>query len=341
MLMTDSIHNFPGRPLKVAIDRRTALAGGLALGGSLFAGGDAHATFITPDGLSLKGDLYDLTTAAGNVDAYAKITSNLDMKTTHYGWLDGYVMGVAPGGAIKTFAGFRGLGTTRLLPLEGEHGYRRVLREVVFYTDLETGEVLEEMENPFTSEKVRVVPVANDPFNRIIREAELSRPTFGGLNTNEKLEAKPFILNWKLFPGDRLMMERHINLYYPNALDPKVWVRESAGPMNQVTETYVYNLRMSDLQNPDLTTVDCTTVWGRHTPWLPWMLMGQAPGHCLYNVMAASLHSLDEAPDQRIIEYIAKHYPKYLDAPTEWEEPSLSSLEWYAREQEPVPPGGV
>ena len=137
------------------------------------------------------------------------------------------------------------------------------------------------------------------------------------------------------------MMERHINLYYPNALDPKTWIRESAGPMNQVTETYVYNLSLADLQNPDLTTVDTTTIWGRHTPWLPWMLMGQAPGHCLYNVMAASLHSLEEAPDQRIIEYIAKHYPKYLDAPTEWEEPSLSSLEWYAREQEPVPPGGV
>jgi hypothetical protein len=123
--MTDTIHNFPGSPLEVAVDRRTALAGGLALGGALFAAGEAHSTFITPDGLSLKGDLYDLTTAAGNVDAYAKITSNLDMKSTHYGWLDGYVMGVAPGGAIKTFAGFRGLGTTRLLPLEGEHGYRR------------------------------------------------------------------------------------------------------------------------------------------------------------------------------------------------------------------------
>jgi len=27
-----------------------------------------------------------------------------------------------------------------------------------------------------------------------------------------------------------------------------------------------------------------------------------------------------------------------LDAPTKWEEPSLTSLEWYAREQEPAPP---
>jgi hypothetical protein len=339
--MTKSINNFDGTPLEVSIGRRAALAAGLAAGGAAFAGGTALADSHEGVEASLLGPTYDLTTAAGNVDAYAKIGSNLDMKSTHYGFLDGYVMGVAPGGAIKTFAGFRGLGTTRLLPLEGEHGYRRVLREVVFYTDLETGEVLEEMENPFTGEKVRVVPVANDPFNRIIRETELSRPSFGGLNTNEKLEAKPFILNWKLFPNDRLMMERHINLYYPNALDPKKWIRESAGPMNQVTETYVYNMSLADLQNPELTTLDTTTVWGRHTPWLPWMLMGQAPGHCLYNVMAASLHSLEEAPDQRIIEYIAKHYPKYLDAPTEWEEPSLSSLEWYAREQKPAPPGGV
>jgi len=339
--MTKSINNFDGTPLEVSIGRRAALAAGLAAGGAAFAGGTALADSHEGVEASLLGPTYDLTTAAGNVDAYAKIGSNLDMKSTHYGFLDGYVMGVAPGGAIKTFAGFRGLGTTRLLPLGGEHGYRRVLREVVFYTDLETGEVLEEMENPFTGEKVRVVPVANDPFNRIIRETELSRPSFGGLNTNEKLEAKPFILNWKLFPNDRLMMERHINLYYPNALDPKKWIRESAGPMNQVTETYVYNMSLADLQNPELTTLDTTTVWGRHTPWLPWMLMGQAPGHCLYNVMAASLNSLEEAPDQRIIEYIAKHYPKYLDAPTEWEEPSLSSLEWYAREQKPAPPGGV
>ncbi|MFL2769482.1 MAG: DUF1838 family protein [Rhodospirillaceae bacterium] len=328
------------QPIEVAIDRRVALLAGLGAGSAMFSGNSVSAKTHKTGGASLRGPTYDLTTAYGNVEAYAKVSSNLDMKSTHYGWLDGYVMGVAPGGPIKTFCGFRGLGTTRLLPLEGEHGYRRVLREVVFYTDLETGEVLEEMENPFTGEKVRVVPVANDPFNRIIRESELSRPSFGGLNTNEKIEPKPFILNWQAY-GDRLMMERHINLYYPNALDPKKWIRESAGPMNQVTETYVYNMSLADLQDPSLTTVDTTTVWGRHTPWLPWMLMGQAPGHCLYSVMAASIHSLEEAPDQRIIDYIAKHYSRFLDAPTEWEEPSLSSLEWYAREQEPAPPGGV
>ena len=327
-------------------DRRTALTTGMALTAApildaVIRPGIARADSHGASGASLTGPTYDLTSnARHNVDAYLKLTSNLDMQSTHFGWIDGYVMGVAPGGAIKDICGFRGIGCNRLLPYEGpEYGFRRVLREIVFYTDLETGEILEEMENPFTNEKVSVVPVANDPFNAIFRETWPDPPSYGGLN-QEKREPRPFILNWQHI-GGHAAMEIHVHLYYPNALDPKKWVRESAGPMNQVTETYNYNFSMDDLQNPDLTTVSKTVVWGRHTPWLPWLLMGQAPGHCLYNTFAYTIHSLEDAPDQRIIEYIAKHYPVFLDAPTEWEEPSLSSLEWYAREQEPVPPGGV
>ena len=58
-------------------------------------GADLHKRI---EGASLTGPSCDLTTAAANVDAYAKVWSNLDMKSTHYGWLDGHAMGVAPGG---------------------------------------------------------------------------------------------------------------------------------------------------------------------------------------------------------------------------------------------------
>ena len=46
--------------------------------------------------------------------------------------------------------------------------------------------------------------------------------------------------------------------------------------------------------------------------------------------------------DRATLDYVQKKYPKYLQAPEKWEEPSLSSLEWYAREQKaaPVPAGG-
>ena len=144
--MTKSNQPSEVAPIEVAIDRRAALATGLAGGlATGFLSGAAKAATDATGDASLTGPTYDLTTAYGNVEAYAKATSNLDMKSTHYGWIDGHVMGVAPGGPIRTFCGFRGLGVTRLIPLEGEHGYRRLLREVVFYTDLETGEILEEM----------------------------------------------------------------------------------------------------------------------------------------------------------------------------------------------------
>ena len=327
---------------QIMTDRRSFLGAGAAmtalpaLGVSL-APGRLNAAASTEGMPSLTGPTHDLTTGRGNVDAYLKLTSNLDMESTHFGWIEGIVMGVAPGGPLKNICGFRGWGCNRLLPYEGEeYGFRRVLREVVFYTDLETGEILEEMENPYTGELVKVVPVANDPFNAIFRESWPDAPTYGGLNT-EVREKRPFLLNWNLI-GGKLMMEVHVHLYYPNALDPEVWVRESAGPMNRVTENFIYSMSMDDLQNPDLTTIPSTGAWSRVTPWLPWMLMGQAPGHILYNCMFADVKSMEDMPDQKIVEYAAKHYPQFLDAPDTWEEPSLSSLEWYAREQTPAPP---
>ena len=42
--------------------------------------------------------------------------------------------------------------------------------EIVFYRDLETGKILETWRNPYTNEDVRVVPIANDPFNFTISQ---------------------------------------------------------------------------------------------------------------------------------------------------------------------------
>ena len=54
----------------------------------------------------------------------------------------------------------------------------------------------------------------------------------------------------------------------------------------------------------------------------------------------SSRHSLDDIP-QDIVKYTAKNYPKVLEAPDVWEEPSVSSIERYSREQEPALQGGV
>ncbi|GEM_PF-104336 len=328
-----------------SLSRRQALSASMGAGIGATGLGMASSAHATTSGVnkrienaSLKGPYLDLTTPEGNMIAMARIDSDIDMKTTTYGWYDGLVMGVAPGGPIKNICGFKGMSCKRLIPYEEGNGYRKLLREVGFYYDLATGEILEEMINPYTDEKVRVVHVANDPFNGIIRDTIPPGPAYGGLNA-VKREPKPFHIDWQI-KDEWLLFQRHIHLYYKNALDPQKWVRESAGPMNRVSELFFHVHSLDQIQNEELTHVYGTGTWARLTPWLPWMLMGQAPGHVAYQTFMGSRHSLDDIP-QDIVEYTAKNYPKYLEAPDVWEEPSLSSIERYSREQEPALQGGV
>ena len=285
---------------------------------------------------SLKGDFLDLTTPEGNREASARINGNTEIGTTKYGWYKGVVHGVRPGEAVRDLVGFTGFSAARLLPsIDPEYpGYRKVLREVGFYTDLKTGEILEEWTNPYLEERVRVVPIANDPFNSPITAYIPPAPTYGGLNT-EKRERVPMLLDWERH-GNDLTLARRINLFYPAALQPDKWPRESGGKMNRVSEMFLYNLEWDEMQNSSKTSIKARGVWNRITPWLPWMLMGPSEGHCFYSCFFGAADTMEYA-DPHAVEYAAKHYPKYLEAPETWEEPSLSSLEWYAREQKPAP----
>lgn len=267
-----------------------------------------------------------------NRDAYARLQGDLDLKTTRYGWLGGPVMGVVPGGKVRPLFNMEGISTCRLIKVEG--GFRKLLRELVVYTDLETGKILETWTNPYTNEVVKVVPIFNDPFNYNITLTYPDPPSFGGLN-KEKPPARPFILPWSI-KGNMLLLSTDIHLYYPNALQPDKWPRESAGKLVQVSELYRYFIRMEDMKNPKLTQVPCWGVWGRITPWLPWMLMGTAPGHTVYNVDFTGSDSPDHASPE-FMAYIKANYPQVLTPPDSDYGPSLSSLENYAKNQKPAP----
>jgi hypothetical protein len=316
------------------MDRRHFILGGAALA----AAAPALAKIRTSDPETIRGDFLDLTTGEGNMTALARINGNTDMKSTKYGWAQGIVQGVRPGEAVRDLCGFTMMSCARLLPYEGGTGYRKVLREVGLYTDLKTGEIIEEWTNPYFDEKMRVVPIANDPFNQLITPFAPKPPAYGGLIKAEE-KRDPMLLNWQR-RGDKVNLFSYINLFYPSSLPPEKWPRENGNLMNQVTETFLYTFDWADIQNPKKTSVSYGGTWSRVTPWLPWMLMGPTPGHCIYNTFMGAGDSLDII-DKKTLAYVEKNFPKYLEAPTEWVEPSLSSLEWFAREQTPapVPPG--
>ena len=313
------------------------LTGTLALGLSPAVGALASASTGPAGSASLKGPYIDLTTGKGNMLALARIDANLDETKAKYGSASGVVSAVGDNEPVRDLFGFEVVSAGRAWR-QPDGSFRILHRETVLYTDLRSDEVLTEFRNPYTKETVRVVDVVNDPWNEHIEEFQPRPPSYGGLNQNTDVPRDPLILPWREVANGLVSMERHIHLFYPAALQPDKWPRESAGKMNRVSEYFTYCLSLADLQNPKKSTIEHSGTWVRVTPWLPWMLMGQAPGHILYHSTVNSFNSL-AGFKPNILSYMQKTHPQMLEPPAKesWSKPNLSSLEVYARDQKPAP----
>lgn len=318
------------------MNRRDALrlGTGVAAAGGLVACSPAAQTAAGAGAANVELAPLEFDNPIWNRDKLVRLQGNVDSSKQKWGWYGGRVFGVRPGEKDKHVCDFEGFSVARLLPL-GDGNFRKVLREVGFYLDKDTGKILETFENPYTGEKVNVVPIANDPFNVTFEAFWPEPPNYGGLNT-EKPPRQPLLLNWREF-GDRVLLHTDINLFYPSSLQPDEWPRESPGPMTQVSEMFSYNIEKEALMDPTAETIEHMGVWNRITPWFPWMLMDQGPGHMMYACDFAGRKTSEGIP-QQILDAAKALDPKYLEAPYEDYGPSLSSLENYKLTETPAPP---
>lgn len=280
----------------------------------------------------------DFTSPRWNRDAWARIQGDMNSEKERIGHCSGVIIAVRPGEALKPFLGFQVFLATRLVPLP-DGNIRRLNKEVIFYTSLtrggQPGEIIEEFKNPFTNETNKVVQVWNDPFNYTISETLILAPEdFRG--DKSQLPKVPLIFPWQELDSETLVLSTDMHLNYPNPLQPDKWPLESSGPKAQVTEMMRYFVKRADLENPKLTAVPYHGTWHRITPWLPWMLMGQTPGHCMYASAMVGFDSIEKLP-KHVVDYAMKRKPDMLKAPTEDYGPSHSSLEHYSRQQKPAP----
>lgn len=298
-------------------------------------GEDVVASEVAPKKAEFLTEI-DFKSPEWNRDTFARLDADLDPTKEKVGWLKGKVFGVRPNETVNELFIMEGFSVVRTKKLE-DGSIRRLLREVVFYKDIKTGEILETWENPYTNETVKVVPIANDPYNFTI-SAYRQVPNAYQSDPNAAPPPKiPFLLDWAEGPNDTIILNTGLNLYYPNALQPDKWVRESGGAFNRVSEQFLYVFKKEDAVNPEKTHLPAVGSWSRITPWLPWMLMGQAEGHITYFSTFATLPGgIDDLPAD-IREAARAIDPKFLSAPMEDYGPSKSSLEHYAEEQTPAP----
>jgi hypothetical protein len=314
-------------------NRRTLLAGGaagLALGTAAVARAATAASTTTPD---LSGPFVDLATPAGNVSAWARINGSTDPAVTSYSWYSGRVIGMRPGEAARDLMGIIGMGAVRLLPLPEGNGYQMLRKELGFFLDLASGEVLDTWANPYTGEQVEVVHLANPAINARIEPYPLKQGLYEAVADADA--RAPFILPWTRI-GDRAVTEQHAHLWAKNPLDPAVWIRESSGRNIAISDSNSYNVSLADVQNPRLLKIPSFGTWVHNRPWQPWMLMGQTPGAIQYICNTASSARLDDLP-ARIVALASARYPDFLEAPLTVTR-AESSLARYMRTRQPAPP---
>ena len=317
--------------LNLGLTRRDALkfASGTALG---VAGLGLSACGASQEPTPPAGDTtttLDLSNPADSLRAFIKLTGDLDPAKETFGWFGGRIFSVMTDAPLKPLVDVEGFGVLRVSPQSGDT-YRLFNRELAFYKDPMSGEFIDEWTNPINGATCEVSPIHNAVVNAEV--APILKQDFDGT-----IVEIPFNPPWTVM-RDRVFSTFELHTAFPNPMDPKVWPRESSGPITRISEVFQRIASKEQLANPDLTSADYGGTWTRVGPWLPWMLMGQTDGHILYRTFMDKTGPVSNLP-RPLLELTEQRYPEFLQSPGDdtWGQPNDSSFTVYMAEREPVP----
>lgn len=279
-----------GLTRRQALAGAAGVAGGLTLGQVAAAGG--HSSL-------------DLDSPQGNLTALLKLQADISGADVISGF-PGEVWGWVPGKGNTLLFRSYGIGASHVE--EVADGWRFYHRELLYYTDPQTGEILEEWENPYTGKRVEVMHILNDPVHRFYA-LEMGRFSF------------PWPYN---VVGDDLVFRISVFSFRDSVMPRIDYPLHSNNDMYQAAELWTMNGRVSEVMNPDITSASCVTAWSRVGQWLPFMEMGDAEGVMVYHSDSYKfLEGVSQIPRQ-YREYTEKNHPKYLESPREWQSLALN-----------------
>jgi hypothetical protein len=192
---------------------------------------------------------------------------------------------------IRTSKGFQD-------PVKG-YGWRHVSREVLFYLDPVTNQVVRTWKNPWTGEEVEVQHIANDPVNgRGISWAK-------GESGPTKFRGKEM--------EDKFIFTNEFPLFYNNPLAGDY--QEYVGGTYQAMEIFNFIVDKDELLDPTKTTTYPGIAWTRVAKFLPWMKMGDRVGYVIYSGTGKKLKGGYAAMPEPIRKEIETNWPIYKNAP--------------------------
>lgn len=170
-------------------------------------------------------------------------------------------------------------------------------RELTFYLDPSTGEMLEKWQNPWTKETVPVVHIANALVQQKI-------PAVAALPVESNSKTS--------------ILRIDVPLSYPNPLAGDARFAEySPEAIYKAHESFSYVIadealaRIGEVESID----DVQVVWTRVSPWLPWMKMKGASGNLVFNAIVQKHSANQPLPELVKRRMTTSDLELYLDAP--------------------------
>jgi len=277
------------------ITRRQVLAGAGGVAGLAAGMSTAHAG----------GHTVNLDDPEENLKALIKLQADLSGADA-FGGFGGEVWGWVPGEGNQLLFRSYGIGASHVERVE--NGWRFYHREVMYYLDPETNEIINEWKNPYTGRTVEIMHILNDPVHRFY-----------------SLSGGPFAAPWPYtIMGDDLVFRISVFSFRDSVMPRAEYPLHSANDKYQASELWMMNGRVSEVMDPDVMSASCVTSWARVGQWLPFMEMGNRPGVMVYHSDSYKLlNGLDDVP-ANILKYTEKNHPKYLESPKEWQSLKLN-----------------
>jgi hypothetical protein len=225
-----------------------------------------------------------------DVKYFVKVRCSTDAKQTFLTWT-GAIYSFVPEEQRKRLFKIIGMNVGRCIP-NPDGSWEFTSRELTYYLDPSTGEILRTWENPWTGETVPVIHVAN----KLVQ---------GHLKGTYPAEMKDDItaLVFNLFPS------------YPNPLSEEKFAEYSPNPTYQAAELFKFIVPTQELLDPETVSISQPIIsWDRIGPWLPWMKMGNKPGYLIYSAWGSKVESFTELP-QLLQDEMNTRVPLYKNAP--------------------------
>ena len=291
---------------------------GLALAAALVASSTAVAA-RSPRAI-------DLGTPEGAIASFRKVQcSTEDRRPTVYYWV-GETYSRVPGDPDKLLFRFEGMNVRQCVTVTDAArgtGFRMVSREILFYKDPATGAILDEWQNPWTGEAVKVVHIANDPVN-------FRAPIFP-----VRPDGKPYQSDIRIV-GDQWWGTTTVPLFYRNPLAGDF--QDYVGGTYHATEMFNFFGRLSDLTDASRHSADVSVAWTRISDWLPWMKMRGRAGELYFNGGGVKLDGYASLPADFRAAIEARH-PIYREPPpVDDQRPNETSWTYFKKQMETAPP---